>query len=275
MFTKTLHVAGLVSALAIGTVGPAYAVTAYMDGIINVGPKWSTITGPNGEKCGTGCTEIRYDYLTTKSAELKAGAWMDAHNTPDDVLMVYSLSTSGAIDARNARPNWQGTIVALGSPAKPENGNTVAQGGRPVPTVGGGKVEFVTAQGDSVAQPRTPGAKLSIHTSGYSGHNYQTETPISSTQYGSNVRDRVYSPTVPKPPVSATAVKFNLFKPSTWKPAAEQRKLERAEKAALKKATVAGRAAPANSEASPSRVVTAAERPATANSSEKSSDSGE
>ena len=210
---RTLTAAGLV-ALAVATATPALAATAYMDGVGNVGPKWSTITAPGGQTCGVGCSEIRYDYISTQSAARNAGAWMDAHNTPDDVLFVYSLSSTGAIDARKARPDWQGTIVALGSPAKPYNGANALQGGRPPLDVGGGPVDFVTVQGDSVALPGTSGSSVTTHRSGYDGRNFAAETPVSDTQVTPTVRDRVYA----KPPSRSWLA--SLFTPKTTRAAA-------------------------------------------------------
>lgn len=205
---RTLTAAGL-AALAMATAAPAIAATAYMDGIGNVGPKWATITAPGGQTCGTGCSEIRYDYISTQSAAKNAGAWMDAHNTPDDVLFVYSLSSTGAIDARAARPDWQGTIVALGSPAKPNNGANAFQGGRAPLNVGGGPVDFVTVQGDSVALPATSGSSVTTHRSGYDNRNFAAETPVSDKQVTPTVRDRVYA----KPPSRSWLA--SLFKPAS------------------------------------------------------------
>lgn len=202
-----------IAAAAIGliTAAQADAAVAYMDGVLNVGPGWSTITAPDGQRCGTGCTEVRYDYLTQGSATRAAGAWMDANNTPDSVLFVYSLGSVGAVTARSARPDWQGTIIALGSPAKPNNGASQADGGRPVLDVRGGKVTFVTVKGDSVAE-RT--GSLSTHVNGYRNRNFQTERPVSSTTPAPNVVDNVY----PTKPATTTAapVRFNLFDARTW-----------------------------------------------------------
>lgn len=208
-----------VVALALGTAAPAMAATAYMDGVLNIGSGWSTITMPDGSKCATGCTEVRYDYITPKSAAKAAGAWMDANNTPDSVLYTFSLGSTGAIEARNARPDWQGQIVALGSPAKPGNGASYNDGSRPSNFATGGDVTFVSVQGDSVAY-RT--GSLNTHLNGYKGRNFATETPVKVTQPAPVVEDREYGTTAPKPTSSTPKL--------TWSERAEIRKAERAEK---------------------------------------------
>lgn len=210
-------------ALALGTAAPAIAATAYMDGVLNVGPGWSTITMPDGSKCAAGCTEVKYDYITQGSATRAAGAWMDANNTPDSVLYTYSLGSTGAISARLARPDWQGQIIALGSPAKPNNGASQTDGGRPVvPGPNGGDVTFVSVRGDSVAF-RT--GSLNTHLNGYKNRDFSKETPVKVTEPSPVVEDIEYGT---KPPTTAPAK-------LTWAQRAEIRKAERAERAEARK----------------------------------------
>ncbi|WP_162938709.1 hypothetical protein [Mycobacterium kyogaense] len=172
---------------------------AYMDGIFNVGPGWRTITMPDGSRCGAGCTEVTWNYVSSTGktgSAAAAGAWMDAHNTPDAVLYTYSGSAVGAQDARALRPDWQGTIIQLGSPSRPNNGATYEQGGRPVPQVGGGTIEYVSTKSDEAA---VRGTWYGNHTIGYRGRDFSEETPLSETHYGDNVTDRVYADPPIKP----------------------------------------------------------------------------
>ena len=227
---RTITAATIAGTVAVLTAAPALAGVAYMDGLFNVGPGWSTITGPNGEKCGAGCTEVRYDYISGPSATRAAGKWMDANNTPDSILFAYSLATDGTTDARAARPDWQGTIINLGSPAHPENGRTAANGGRPVLDVAGGRVEYIKATGDGVTEKS--GGVDAEHLNGYRGHNYQTETALSSVTYNGNVRAQEFSPTKP-----ATAAPAKL----TWAERSAIAKAERAERAEARKVARAER----------------------------------
>jgi len=212
----------LSGAVAVGCAAPALAASAYMDGIGNIGPGWSTITMPDGRQCAAGCTEVKYDYFSTQSAARAAGAWMDANNTPDSVLYTYSLSSTGAMDARALRPDWQGQIVALGSPAKPGNGATAFQGGRPALDVDGGKITFVSSAGDSVAY-RTSGSTLG-HLNNYKGRDFSKETPVKVSHPTDAVDDIEYG-TPPKAPATTKPVRFNLFDMRTWfKPASAYQK---------------------------------------------------
>lgn len=181
---------------------------AYMDGIFNVGPGWRTITMPDGSKCGAGCNEVTWNYMSSTGktgSAAAAGAWMDAHNTPDAVLYTYSGSAVGAQDARALRPEWQGTIIQLGSPARPNNGATYEEGGRPVLQVGGGNIEYISTKSDEAAVRRWP---LGSHTIGYRGRDFSKETPLSENRYGDNVTDRVYA----DPPLG-TVLFGGLFTP--------------------------------------------------------------
>lgn len=224
---KTITATVLAAGVALGAAAPSLAATAYMDGTLNVGPKWDTITGPNGEKCPKAtCGEIRYNYFTHADAAAKAGAWMDANNTADSVIFAFSLGAVGTTDARALRPDWKGTIVNLGPPSKPLNGRSAANGGRPVLDVDGGKVEYVTAQGDGVTTKS--GGINSTHLNGYSGRNFQTEPPISSVTYNGNVRDQVYTPRAPAAPAAATPKQ-------TWAEKVAASKLARAERAEARK----------------------------------------
>lgn len=210
---RTITSAALLAA-ALATAPAASAATAYMDGLFNVGPKWDTITAPGGQVCPkTSCKEVRYDYITPKSAATAAGKWMDANNTEDAVLFTFSLGTVGAYDARVLRPDWKGTIVMLGSPTI-DPGNDASSGGRPALVLtGGGKVDIVTADGDSVSQT---GGTFSTHLNGYTGRNFATETPIRSTSSG-GVTNSVYTPRAPKPSTSVPPrPRFNLFDIRTW-----------------------------------------------------------
>ncbi|MHA0287191.1 hypothetical protein ACXYX3_12135 [Mycobacterium sp. C3-094] len=182
--------------------------TAYMDGIFNVGPGWRTITMPDGSTCGAGCNEVKWNYMTTdgkRGAAAAAGAWMDAHDTPDAVLYTYSGSAIGAQDARALRPDWQGKIIQLGSPARPNNGATYEEGGRPVLQVGGGTIEYISTKSDEAAVRRQ---WYGNHTFGYGGRDFSEETPVSQTHYGDNVIDRVYA----DPPIRASWL-TGLFTP--------------------------------------------------------------
>ncbi|TRW83311.1 hypothetical protein FK535_11670 [Mycolicibacterium sp. 018/SC-01/001] len=200
----------------VSTLAAASGSTAYMDGIFNVGPGWRTITMPDGSRCGAGCNEVKWNYMTSTGktgSAAAAGAWMDAHDTPDAVLYTYSGSAVGAQDARSLRPDWQGTIIELGSPSRPNNGATYEEGGRPVPQVGGGSIQYVSTKSDEAAVRTT---WYGNHTSGYRGRDFSKETPVSETQYGDNVIDRVYAdppnklawltgPFTPKPSVRKIA----------------------------------------------------------------------
>ncbi len=278
---KHLLIGAAVPALALGLAAPGMAATAYMDGLFNIGPGWSTITAPGGQQCRQGCTEVRYDYITDASARRAAGAWMDANNTPDSVLFVYSLSSVGAVDARAARPDWQGTIVALGSPARPDNGRSYPEGGRPTLDVDGGAVDFVTVTGDSVTQ--NGGGSFSTHLNDYRNRDFSTETPVAVEEPTDAVTDFEYAPrTYAQRVADAREARAERL---------EARREARAERVAAYKERVAelrearaqrwstfvsklrgedtdaGRAAPVDSdEASPSGSATAAERPASANS---------
>lgn len=204
---------------------PADAAVAYMDGVLNIGPGWSTITMPDGSKCAAGCTEVKYDYITQSSATRAAGAWMDANNTPDSVLYTYSLGSVGAVSARLARPDWQGQIVALGSPAKPNNGASQADGGRPVvPGPNGGDVTFVSVRGDSVAYRS---GSLNTHMNGYRNRNFATETPVKVTEPSPVVEDIEYGTAAPKPTTSTPKL--------TWAEKVAQSRAERAERAEARK----------------------------------------
>jgi hypothetical protein len=195
----------LVVALTGLTAPTALAASAYMNGAGGVNPGWWSITAPGGQTCRVGCTQIPYDYDSVANAAARAGAWMDAHDTASDVLFVYSLSSTGAMDARAARPDWQGQIVALGSPATPGNGNDTVEGGRPPLDVGGGAIQFVTVAGDSVAEPRTAGGSLMTHVIGYAGRDFATETPVSSTHVTPSTTSTVYAaPTPWKFPTAST-----------------------------------------------------------------------
>jgi hypothetical protein len=230
MITQAILVAG---SAAVVFAPMAHGAQAYMDGVLNIGPGWSSITGPNGEQCRTGCTEIKYNYFTQTSATNAALKWMDANNTEDAVLHVYSLGSVGAVSARVLRPEWKGTIVAYGSPAKPNNGASYAQGGRPVLDVStGGEVVFVSVQGDSVAYRK---GSLSTHLNGYRKRDFSAETPVKVTEPGEVVDDYEY-PTKPAP---APTVTTEL----SWSEKVAQSKAERAERAAVRKAEAAERKA--------------------------------
>jgi len=57
---KHIIIALAVPAAALTLAAPSLAAQAYMDGMWNVGPGWSTITMPDGSKCATGCKEVYY-----------------------------------------------------------------------------------------------------------------------------------------------------------------------------------------------------------------------
>lgn len=194
----------------VSTLAAVSGSTAYMDGIFNVGPGWRTITMPDGSKCAAGCNEVKWNYMTTTGktgSAAAAGAWMDAHDTPDAVLYTFSGSAVGAQDARALRPDWQGKIIQLGSPSRPNNGATYEQGGRPVLEVGGGTIEYVSSKSDEAAVRKK---WYGNHTFGYGGRDFSKETPLSETHYGDNVTDRVYA----DPPIRASWL-TGLFTPKS------------------------------------------------------------
>ena len=215
---KHTIVATALTGVALFTAGQAMAAQAYMDGLLNVGPGWSTITMPDGSTCAAGCTEVKYDYFTQGSATRAAGAWMDANDNPDAVLYTYSLGSIGAVSALATRPDWQGKIIALGSPAR-DTTNSAANGGRPWSEHG--DVTFVSVKGDSVAYP---GGSFFTHMWNYRNRNFATETPVAVNNPTEAVEDREYATTAPRPAPSTatpvTKVRFNLFDMRTWfKPA--------------------------------------------------------
>jgi hypothetical protein len=206
---RALTAAGL-AALAVATAAPGLAATAYMDGLGNVGPGWTTITMPDGSRCATGCNEVTWNYWSTggtNGSTAAAGAWMDANNTPDSILYTYSLSAVGANEARAARPDWQGRLVEVGSPARPNNGATYEQGGRPLLQVGGGQVDYLSVEGDEAAVRKK--RLFGTHTSGYRNRDFSKETPLEVNQPAPNVTDRVYA----DPP--KTSWLASLFKPAS------------------------------------------------------------
>lgn len=179
---KHIIIALAVPAAALTLAAPSLAAQAYMDGLGNVGPGWSTITMPDGSTCATGCKEVYYNHFdfSGSSAARGAGAWMDANNNPDAVLYAYSLGSVGVVKALETRPDWQGKVILLGSPVRdsatpdwPENGN----------------VTVVSVDGDSVTQK---GGSFLTHMYGYKNRNFATETPIAVTNPTGAVEDRVY-----------------------------------------------------------------------------------
>lgn len=185
---------GIASAIAVIAAAQSRAETAYMNGIFNTNPGWSTIVGPNGEVCGTGCKQIRYNVfdLTPKSATKAAAEWMRAHPGADNTIVAYSMGSVGAYRALAEDTGFQGTVVLYGSPSKPNNGATYDEGGTPVlQTTTAKNVTFVSVQTDPVAF-RT-GGSTTPHISGYKNRNFQAETPTKVSEPSPVVEDREYA----------------------------------------------------------------------------------
>lgn len=167
---------------------PATAADASMRGLFGTSPAYETMTGPNGERCDTTCQRLSHGWFSTRSAERAVGEFVAANGTSGNTVWAYSMSTVAVIDYLNKHPEDSNTYILVGSPAKPGNGNSYWQGGRTL-TNTNATVVFVTAQGDSVAQPRT-GGNLRTHLDGYDG--LDATQPTTSTAVRPNVTDNVY-----------------------------------------------------------------------------------
>jgi hypothetical protein len=218
-----LTFAPLAAVVALAMAAPSDAATAYMDGVLNIGPGWHTMTLPDGSRCGVDCREITYDYVTPESAKRAALAWMTANNDADAVLNAYSLGALGAADARAALPEWKGTLNLVGTSVKPGNGASYAAGGREPLDVAGGKVTIVSTKGDSVAYRD---GSLSTHMNGYRGRDFSAETPVKVSTPTDAVADIEYGATPRKTwaEKAADAREERSIK-------AEQRRIDRTERA--------------------------------------------
>lgn len=264
--------AAAVAAIGVVTAWPADAVTAYMDGVLNVGPGWHTITMPDGSRCGVDCREVKYDYITPASAKKAALEWMIANNDEDAVLNAYSLGALGAADARALLPDWKGTLNLLGTSVKPDNGASYADGGRDPLDVGGGEVNIISTAGDSVAYRK---GSLSAHVNDYRGRDFSTEEPVKVSEPTDAVNDLEYGE-APKLSWRERAELRRVERETR----AEQRKIDRAERREAsqarwrsfwdrvtgKETTDVGRAAPVEDETQPSGPLAATERPTSADS---------
>ena len=262
MHTLTTTAAALLAgglALAPG----AAAATGYMNGALGTSPGYSTITGPNGERCSTGCAKIPgYDGFTVQSAEAGLIKWLEAHPDEQNTIWTYSATSQAVINVANDRPDLfaNTTVIALAPPKQGSIGYEQVTAPNPV------RMTQAIVKGDSVADPA--GSSFSTHLNGYRNldlRNPSSSTPIEGTGTVRNFYDR---------PVS-TAPRFNLFRPSTWipkttaQPAATTAKVEqpsRREIRAQKRAERRERAAEARAERR-------AARAARSTSTEKAGDS--
>lgn len=230
-----LTFAPLGAVVALAMAAPSDAATAYMDGVLNIGPGWHTMTMPDGSRCGVDCREVTYDYVTPASAKKAALAWMIANNDPGAVLNAYSLGALGAADARAELPDWQGTLNLVGTSVKPGNGASYADGGREPLDVSGGTVTIISTKGDSVAYRS---GSLSTHMNGYRGRDFSAETPVKVSTPTDAVTDVEYG----APPRKTWAEKAADAR-AERAIKAEQRKIDRAERAEARKAAAQERAA--------------------------------
>lgn len=183
-----IAVIGAFLALLLGAV-QANAADAHMGGVLGFSPKYSTMTGPQGQTCNTAttCKKIRYDNISTQSAERNLATWVAANGKTGNTIWVYSESAAAAALYLNKNLDDQNTWIMVGSPGKPGNGDPRYQ-----LTNTTAKVDFVTVVGDSVALPGT-GGSLRTHMRGYDY--LDARAPLTSTPVpGTNTTDNVYKP---------------------------------------------------------------------------------
>lgn len=188
---KIIATSAVVAALA--TAAPAQAADFYVRGLLGGTPGFGTMTGPQGEKCKTGwggsCKGLSYNNLTAESAEKAIAKAVAEHGKSGNTFWVYSLGSNGAILYLNKNPDDQNTWIMVGSPSKPDNGNTQWNY---IPLENAtANVTFVTKQGDSVSQPNAKRKSFLTHMFGY--RELDARYPASSyTVEGTNTKDNVY-----------------------------------------------------------------------------------
>lgn len=205
---KTVIVSGMLAGgLMLAPV--AQGATAYTNGIFGIGPQWSTITGPNGEKCNCGFLRpgeriVPRNNLSVQSYEAAIITWLEDHQDEDNVGWGYSESAQAWINVAEKRPDLmqRTTVINL---APPKAGSI---GYNQIDPPNNVNMYQIIVKGDSVADEA--GTSLEKHRTGYNNLNMQTQQPVSSTVLeGTNTKRNYYEAPV------RTNWLANLFKPKT------------------------------------------------------------
>ena len=197
--------AGVLIAVSVASASPAMAATAYLNGLFGVGPGFSTITGPEGERCTHDCVRLRYDNLTDESAARALEKFVDENGNSGNTIFAFSLGTNGVLKHLAANPEDRNTYILLGSPSAPNSANPMAV---PIPETEA-DVSFVTRSGDAVPQYGQKGITVDAHVNGYRYLDLRRD-PVEKEQVSDNVDSSVYDGTAKL----------------TWQERAEQRRAD-------------------------------------------------
>lgn len=169
----------------------AQAATGYTNGIGGIGPQWTTITGPNGEKCNCGFLRpgeriVPRNNFSVESYEAAQIAWLEAHQNEDNVIWTYSASSQSIVNLAEKRPDLftRTKVIALAPPKAGSLGYNQIDGPNAV------DMTQVIVKNDSVADEN--GTSLETHRTGYNNLNMQTQQPVSSSTLSNTNTKRNY-----------------------------------------------------------------------------------